>query len=237
VVTGLSPTKKRLLETAERLFAAKGVNAVSLRQIRIAAGQRNESTLHYHFGSREGLLRAILNQHVPGINARRDELAKVLNAASEVGPQEVVETYVLPYAELLDCGRSPRYYLQMRANLFTNPEMSIPELHRLEGNTALRPDRRMTALSRMAFPHIPHGLLRARLEIAQLQAMQALAFRAMAMNSRKSMKDLPSTSVYIANLIDMYCGAVGQPLSDTLRAEVEKGTWARPTRDMRVPSR
>ena len=45
-----------LRRSAEQLFAAHGVDGVSLRQITREAGQRNTTALQYHFGSRDGLL-------------------------------------------------------------------------------------------------------------------------------------------------------------------------------------
>ena len=54
------PARRSLVAAGERLFAERGIRAVSLREINKAAGQRNSSALHYHFGSREGLLRALL---------------------------------------------------------------------------------------------------------------------------------------------------------------------------------
>ena len=53
-------TRVMLMEVAERLFAARGIEAVSLREIQQAAGQSNTSVIRYHFGSREGLIRALI---------------------------------------------------------------------------------------------------------------------------------------------------------------------------------
>ncbi len=49
-------TRDLLIRTAIRLFAAKGVNGVSLRAVGEAAGQKNTSAVHYHFGDRDRLL-------------------------------------------------------------------------------------------------------------------------------------------------------------------------------------
>ena len=45
--------------TAERLFAERGIEAVPLRDIGVAAGQRNHVAVQYHFGDRETLVQAI----------------------------------------------------------------------------------------------------------------------------------------------------------------------------------
>ena len=56
-------TRNRLRREAERLFARRGVYEATLREITEAAGQRNVSALNYHFGSREGIVQAILEYH------------------------------------------------------------------------------------------------------------------------------------------------------------------------------
>ena len=52
-------TREAILSAAERLFAERGMYAVSNRQISEAAGQGNNAAACYHFGTRTGLLRAI----------------------------------------------------------------------------------------------------------------------------------------------------------------------------------
>ena len=63
-----------LIAAAERLFAARGIDGVSLREINREAQQRNTTSLQYHFGDREGLLRAIMAKHGREIDARRNAL-------------------------------------------------------------------------------------------------------------------------------------------------------------------
>ncbi len=52
-------TRELLVLSAERLFAERGINGVSLREIAVEAGQRNNAATEYHFGTRENLLAAI----------------------------------------------------------------------------------------------------------------------------------------------------------------------------------
>ena len=56
---------------AERLFTRDGVDGVSLRQIAVEAGLRNPASVQYHFGSKEALLRAVVELRLPPINERR----------------------------------------------------------------------------------------------------------------------------------------------------------------------
>jgi TetR/AcrR family transcriptional regulator, regulator of cefoperazone and chloramphenicol sensitivity len=91
-----------------------------VRQLNEAAGQRNTSALHYHFGSREGLLRAIVERHQAIVDAdRARRLAAIhtdpeADSDSDAGPAlaTAVELIVAPLAERL---RSPsgRDYLRI----------------------------------------------------------------------------------------------------------------------------
>ena len=56
-------TRRRFIEAGQTLFAARSIDSVSLNEITVAAGQKNRNALQYHFGSREGLLQAIVDTH------------------------------------------------------------------------------------------------------------------------------------------------------------------------------
>ncbi len=62
-----------ILDAAETLMSERGFNGVSMRTICQAAGV-NLGSMTYHFGTKEGLLRAIYDRHVRPMNARRIEL-------------------------------------------------------------------------------------------------------------------------------------------------------------------
>ena len=52
----MAATPTQLLDVAERLFAERGIDNVSIREIVRASGQSNLSAAHYHFGTREALV-------------------------------------------------------------------------------------------------------------------------------------------------------------------------------------
>jgi len=69
-------TRTRILDSAEHLFSECGVNGVSLRTIVAHAGV-NTAAVHYHFGSKYGLLEAVFARRiVPIAKERLDLLAK-----------------------------------------------------------------------------------------------------------------------------------------------------------------
>ena len=78
--TRATATRILLIATAERLFAEQGVASVSLNEITRAAGQKNRNAVHYHFGSKQALLRGIFEKHWAHIGALRTELLAELPA-------------------------------------------------------------------------------------------------------------------------------------------------------------
>ncbi len=56
-------TREKLIRAAEELFAAQGVHGAQLRDVVARAGQANPSAVQYHFGSRAGLLDAVMAGH------------------------------------------------------------------------------------------------------------------------------------------------------------------------------
>lgn len=70
-----SPSALRLVLAAERLFALHGIGGVSLRQIATDAGSSNNSAVHYHFGSKKGLIEAIFQHRLPQLISERRLLA------------------------------------------------------------------------------------------------------------------------------------------------------------------
>jgi len=106
-------TRIRLIEVAERLFAERGVNGVSLREIGAAAGQRNTGAVRYHFGSKEGLLDAVFRHRMEPINERRLEM---LDALDDDGRgrdlRGLAEALLYPLSEVLGDISRPSWYLR-----------------------------------------------------------------------------------------------------------------------------
>jgi AcrR family transcriptional regulator len=101
----------RLLAAAERLFATHGL-AVANREIVAAAGQRNQSAITYHFGSRAGLIDAVCEQHETPIAMHRQYLIARLPGLEHRTSRQLVEAYVRPLAaEMLRC--SPSYWARL----------------------------------------------------------------------------------------------------------------------------
>jgi len=91
----------RLVLTAERLFALHGIDGVSLRQIAVESGSANNSAVHYHFGSKDGLVDAILRHRLPQLLRERELLA------AQSDPSDVRARFGAHYLPLLHMAESP----------------------------------------------------------------------------------------------------------------------------------
>lgn len=91
-------TKERILETAERSFAENGYAATSLRSIIGEAGV-NLAAVHYHFGSKEELLKAVILRRAEPVNAKRLAL---LDRCEKSRPdlERVLEAFIAPTFEV-----------------------------------------------------------------------------------------------------------------------------------------
>lgn len=86
-------TKGRLLEATERLIAEKGFDAVSVRDI-TGLAKANVAAVNYHFGSREGLLGALLEQRLKPVFVERAERLEALGEAASL--RQLLEAWVQP---------------------------------------------------------------------------------------------------------------------------------------------
>lgn len=76
------PTRDRLIETAIELFGERGIGATSLRALTEAAGT-NIAAVNYHFRSKEGLLRAVVDETMRSVNDDRRRRLDELEAAAD----------------------------------------------------------------------------------------------------------------------------------------------------------
>ncbi|NUU23457.1 MAG: TetR/AcrR family transcriptional regulator [Streptomycetaceae bacterium] len=201
-------TRRELLDAAARLFAERGVAAVSLNEINTAAGQRNASALQYHFRSREGLLRALLERHVPQLRARRDELL----ALADTQPEKVrraAEAFVLPLAEHLDADWRGRAFLRIVAELRADPTRSAPQVRELLDQTAA--DEAYARIWKHG-RHVPAVLRPERMRVGGTMVLHALADRARLIEHEGRPTQI-APELFVGNLVDMFLAATLAPVA------------------------
>jgi AcrR family transcriptional regulator len=215
-------TREKLVLAAERLFAEKGIDNVSLREINRAADQKNVAAMHYHFGTREALLEAIFEHRMAGINRRRVAMLDQLEAAGPVTDlRPVVAAMVEPLAEQLGAAARGGYYVRFLAQAISDPGVDLGGLVRDKFDHGMARTRQ---LLRALLADLPAPIVEQRIRHAVAHFVHALADKARRDASGRSMGRAGGTPLFVANLVDSISGALNAPVSEeTLRLLAEDG--------------
>lgn len=84
-----------ILDAAEELFAQQGFDATSIRAVTRHAGM-NPAAVHYHFGSKEVLLRALLERRIAPLNQERSLLLDHVLRDGEPDLERILDAYLRP---------------------------------------------------------------------------------------------------------------------------------------------
>jgi AcrR family transcriptional regulator len=145
-----SGPKLRLIEAAEKLFAEKGFEAVSVRDITKEAGA-NVAAVNYHFGSRDGLVVAVISRYLNPVNQER--LARLERAEKGGSVEDVLAAFVLPTVELVAKSElTEKLYTQLLGRIFAERTEILPG--DLEKQTKIVVERFTKALSKL-LPNVP----------------------------------------------------------------------------------
>ena len=93
--------KEGIKLAAQRLFAEKGIDGVSVREIVAAAGLKNQGSLHYYFGTKEDLVKALVLDGSKLIDERRNSWLDDIE--SEGGPhclQDITDVLIFPSTKM-----------------------------------------------------------------------------------------------------------------------------------------
>lgn len=152
-----SDTRKLILDAAERLFMEQGYEATSTRMVTTAA-KVNLAAVNYHFGSKEGLMQAVLRRRLQYLNEQRlrvlDE-AEAKAAGQPLKPSQIVDGFfgtLLRMAQ--DENAGGRTFLRLIGRSMSEPASFIRTL--LASEYADVMDRYKVALFR-ALPNVPQA--------------------------------------------------------------------------------
>jgi AcrR family transcriptional regulator len=118
-------TKSRLLDATEHWISEKGFDSVSVRDI-TGLAKANVAAVHYHFGSRDGLLAAVLDHRMKPLMEMRAANLEALR--DEDGVREVLKAWSSPLVSIFaSAGMSELSYCRvmgramdvLASNIFT----------------------------------------------------------------------------------------------------------------------
>lgn len=85
-------TRRRFKLAARRLCATRRLDAVSIRDIVRAAGQKNVGSVNYCFGSKDELIRELILDVAEFLESERNRLIDALEATGEpIAPRQLIE--------------------------------------------------------------------------------------------------------------------------------------------------
>ena len=206
-------TKDVLLSAAERLYAERGLDAVSMREITRAAGQRNSTALQYHFASKQILVYAILTRRMNEVDSQRLEF---LHGLELRGKLDDIRSLAAAIVEPMAVGfRSTRrgpadyWWVGFLSEVQRHPDFDLVELAKTASDLGLR---RLYALLRKQLPHVPDTVLRQRYLMTMSQVVHGLAELERVRQRRRRSRRSFDFERAIENLIDMIAGALSAPV-------------------------
>lgn len=203
---GRSSAREQLLDCAEQLFAEHGPGGVSLRAINAEAGL-SAAALHYHFGTKQALIEALLERRMAGPMERRRELLDAIEArGAPASARELLEVLVRPLAELMTReGEGGRRYVHLLSRLQAEGGMDRAFVVRRFGQGVAR----LEPLLQAALPELPASVVRLRLGLAIELLLRGLAGWE-TLSDQVASKDL-TLDEFVGVLLDFLTGALEAP--------------------------
>ncbi len=165
-------TRELLMDAAEELFAAAGVEGVSIRSVNTAAGL-SPASVHYHFGDKDGLVRAVIERRGTPLVRRQAELLDAAEGASAAArAEDAVRLLADPMFELLrDEPLGGARWLTILAGLVAGDDDRVYQIGFGPGSVQARINARAAA----AFPDVDREVVADRWRMASTALLGLLA--------------------------------------------------------------
>jgi AcrR family transcriptional regulator len=202
--------KVKLIRAGEALFAEKGIEATSLREIAASADQRNNNAVKYHFGSKMGLLRAIFDYRVALMHPERQAMLECLGEEGRMDSlPDLLRVLFLPQLKLIDAAGNSSHAKVMIQYVTRYRTRGIEHAGDVE-QAHTKAIRQTVRLIAECIPHVPALLVRERIELCNLMCQGMIV--------RWEGREAPDKDKYgldqrLADVISMATGALLAPAS------------------------
>lgn len=121
-------TRERILDTAERLFAERGVAATSIREI-TGAAEANLGAINYHFGSKQELVVAVFTRRIFPVRDEQMELLDEVERKAGGKPPEIealLEAMIRPSVEKsFGAGKRDTAFMRLVGRFYGEPDPEV----------------------------------------------------------------------------------------------------------------
>ena len=121
-------TPGRILDAAEALFACHGIDGTSMRLITSRAGA-NLAAVNYHFGGKDGLVRAVFQRRLAELNRRRLAALDALEAqaaGAPLRPSRILDAYFGTALEMAaDEAGGGRHFMRLLGRTHNEPNQFV----------------------------------------------------------------------------------------------------------------
>jgi len=203
-------TRERIKAAAQRLFSRRGIDGVPVRDIVAEAGLRNGASLHYYFGSKDGLIRALVIDGARHSDTARHEALDEMERAG--GPGDVLDiTRLLVDVETAPRGPAlPHGFGHMRFIVALQIHHRHLMHEALEGHRNTGYLRCLGHLRRL-LPEVPREILNQRFIFMYITLTTALAAREAAFESDPTGGKLWSSPEALKNLAQTLAAGLKAP--------------------------
>jgi AcrR family transcriptional regulator len=200
--------RSALLDAAAVLMDERGIDNVSLNEISRASGHRNRSAVSYHFGSRDAVIRELVDRTMNVIDAERNALLDHLETTgAPLTLRTALEVLVGPFTRQLRTEEGRRY-VRLCAQLINHPRFLADPAEIAAANSSVQRSVRYLAPTLATLPR----------DVAVERGSQVAGFlvRACADQARLLDTDPPPRPVlgieaFTTNLVDVLLSIVQAP--------------------------
>lgn len=213
--------RERLLHVAIRLFAEKGIDAVSMRTINTEAGSKNKSAVHYHFGSKLGIVEAIFEMLNDKLSQPFEDLLEKMELRAEkqnVPIPEILLTYYLPFFIIHSSESYGPYAIKLFSKMMLDP---TPEYQELFNNYFKDYLERIYQLMKKEVPDKPDHHLKFQLVHSTMETIMGIATIDLLENTPLGKIEFNSELEMVMSYVDYVSGGLSNSQSGLDQIDVE----------------